>query len=745
MKPVGNPPVDWLGVPLRNRENKTIGVLAVQSYSDRYRYTENDQNILAFLSSQVALAIERRKAEEALRSSEARQGALLNAIPDLIFVIDHEGRVTDYKAPFGTNGIPLVPVLSKLIQDSLSTKIAETMIFHAQKVLNSGKVELFECEVPMPNPGGEIRHLEVRMSASDKSHVLTLIRDISEKRQAENNIEQQRTLLRKVIDVNPNFIYAKDRQGRFTLANQAFAQAYGTTVEELIGKTDSNFNPNEQEVKQFLRDDLEVIDNNHGKYIEEESITDSIGNVRRMQTVKLPFVIPGSTEIQVLGVSTDITYAFQDSLTRLPNRRVFVDRLGRVLRRLKRFSSTISAVLMLDLDRFAMVNESFGHYTGDELLILAAQRLQMSLRTVDTVARMGGDEFAILVEDLESVNSIIQIAERVINEISLPFELQDQRVVISASIGIVLCASDYEPENILRDADIALHRAKAAGKGRYEFFEETMWENVRNKLQLDTDLRQAINRNELALHFEPIIDIRTGRVKSLEALLRWHNPERGLVKPGLIIPLLEETGLIIPIGEWVFREACRLMSLWHKNLPATSDISISVNLSTKQFLQKNLVSDFSRIISETGFDPHYLHLEITESAIIENETLVIAALENFRAMGIHIYMDDFGTGYSSLVNLHKLPLNAIKIDRSFISGRGNLLNGAEIVRTIIHLANDLHLETIAECVETKEQLNMLRMMGCNYVQGFLFTPTMPSQATETFLCNQEGMYTWIKP
>ena len=736
LKPVGTQPIDWLGVPLKNRKNKTIGVIVVQSYSERYRYTENDRSILSFVSSQIAVAIERRQAEEALRRSETRQSALLQAIPDLIIVLDKNGIIQDYKAPLERYQFGSTQVIGKPLEDVFPTTIAEEMKLKAVEVIKSSEITLYDFELKVSESGNISHNYEARMSISSDSQVLVLIRDVSEQRQAENRMKEQRTYLRQVIDINPNLIFAKDREGRFTLANQTVAELYGTTVENLIGKMDQDFNPNSQEVNQFRSDDLEVIESLQEKFIEEESITDVNGAVRRMQTVKLPLITPGTKEIQVLGVSTDITYLFQDALTNLPNKRVFIDRLDRALRRSRRFGETYSAVFMLDLDRFAMVNESFGHGAGDELLIKAAQRLITCLRTADTVARWGGDEFALLLEDLESVNSITQIAGRVLEEISAPFDLNDQRVAVSASIGIVLCSPDYLPENILRDADIALHRAKVSGKSRYELFQETMRENIRKNLALETDLRQALEKNELVLNFEPIINLENGRVISLEALLRWDNKERGRLFPGKFIPLAEETGLIVPIGDWVIREACTLMKSWHDQHPASRDIAVSVNLSTKQFMQNDLVSRVEQILRDTGFDPNYLHLEITESVIIENETQVIEALHQFRDMGIKIYLDDFGTGYSSLVYLHKLPLHAIKIDRSFISGNGEPQNGLEIVRTIIHLANDLHLETIAEGVETPEQLTLLRGMGCDFIQGFMFTETMSLQVTESLLSSQ---------
>ena len=742
LKPVGTQPIDWLGVPLKNRHDKTIGAIVVQSYSERYRYSENDRNILSFVSSQIAVAIERRQAEDALRRSEARQSALLQAIPDLIIVLDKTGIVKDYKAPLEKYIFAFGQVVGKPIHDILPKNIADEMHIRSLEVLKSSEISFYEFEIMDKEREGIPFSYEARMSVSSDSQVLVLIRDVSEHRQAENRMIEQRAFLRQVIDINPNLIFAKDKDGCFVLANQAVAELYGTTVENLIGKTDKDFNTNILEVNQFRQDDLEVIESLHEKFIEEETVTDIKGNYRRMQTVKLPLITPGTKEIQVLGVSTDITYSFQDALTNLPNRRVFVDRLGRVLRRSRRFGETYSAVLMLDLDRFAMVNESFGHATGDDLLIMAAQRLGTCLRTADTIARLGGDEFAILVEDLESVNSITQIADRVLEEISVPFDLGDQRVAVSASIGIVLCSPDYLPENILRDVDIALHRAKSLGKNRYELFKETMRENIRKNLALETDLRQAIENKELVLNFEPIINLETGKVISLEALVRWDNKERGRLYPGTFIPLAEETGLIVPIGDWVLREACTLMKGWHDKHPASREIAVNVNLSTKQFMQEDLAKKVEYILTETGFDPNYLQLEITESVIIENESQVIEALKKFRSMGMKIFLDDFGTGYSSLVYLHKLPLNAIKLDRSFISGHGEQLNGLEIVRTIIHLANDLHFETIAEGVETPEQLILLRGMGCDFIQGFMITETMSPQETDAFL-EKQPIFGWI--
>jgi len=429
--------------------------------------------------------------------------------------------------------------------------------------------------------------------------------------------------------------------------------------------------------------------------------------------------------------------AFHDTLTGLPNRALFMDRLRLAVGRAARAKKYLFAVLFLDLDRFKNVNDSLGHTVGDRLLVAIARRLEKCLRHIDTIARFGGDEFAVLVEGVEDANDAVRLAERLQREVITPINVGGLEVFTSASIGIALSSTGYElPEDVLRDADTAMYRAKAAGKARHEIFDTAMHDRAVALLQLENDLRRAVERDEFAIHYQPIVSLSDGRVRGFEALVRWHHPERGLVTPAEFISVAEETGLIIPLGLWVLRESCRQMARWQTMFPATRALTLSVNISGNQFMQPDLVEQVRRVLRETGFDPHRLQLEITESSVIENTETVTAMLVQLRALGIRLSMDDFGTGYSSLSYLHRFPIHTLKIDRSFVSGCGASEDN-EIVRTIIMLARNMGMEVVAEGVETREQLASLRDLSCEYAQGFLFSHPLDAETTTRLLAGGE--------
>ncbi|MDD2696036.1 MAG: EAL domain-containing protein, partial [Anaerolineales bacterium] len=426
--------------------------------------------------------------------------------------------------------------------------------------------------------------------------------------------------------------------------------------------------------------------------------------------------------------------AFHDSLTGLPNRALFMDRLQHAIQRNKRRKDGWFTVLFLDLDRFKTVNDSLGHVLGDQLLIAAARRLQTCLRTSDTIARFGGDEFVILLEDLESNDDATQVAERILIEMTEPFTLAGHQMVITTSIGVVFSTQGYKkPEEMLRDADIAMYRAKEQGRRQYVVFNSAMRAYVTANLELESDLRYALDHQELEVHYQPIYSVKSVRMIGFEALVRWRHPKRGLVRPAEFIPFAEETGLIIPIGRWVLQEACRQMHAWHVAFPTQPPLTVSVNLSNKQFSQTDFFTEVRQALDETGLDPHALRLEITESVIMDNPELAIDILNRLQSLGVEVHIDDFGTGYSSLLYLHMLPINAIKIDRSFISGSGMQDNGPEIIQTIIKLAHELKVEAIAEGVETQEQFERLRNLDCEYAQGYLLSHSLESQAVERLL------------
>ena len=421
--------------------------------------------------------------------------------------------------------------------------------------------------------------------------------------------------------------------------------------------------------------------------------------------------------------------AFHDALTGLPNRALLLDHLRLAIETIKRHADHVFAVLFIDLDRFKNINDSLGHGIGDHLLIALARRLEGCIRPSDTVARLGGDEFAILLDGLDDARDAISIAERIQRELMQPFNLGGHEVYTTASIGITLSSTNYEqPEHVLRDADTAMYRAKENGKARHELFDTVMHAHAVALLKLENDLRRAVERSEFQVYYQPLIALETNRIMGFEALLRWVHPERGFISPAEFIPLAEETGLIFEIGRWVLNESCRQMQSWQQS--ASRQLKISVNLSSKQFSQPNLIEQIKQALNVTQLDPHCLQLEITESVVMENAEAAAQMLKQLRALGVHLSIDDFGTGYSSLSYLHRFPVSTLKIDRSFIGRMGAGDENAEIVRTIITLANNLGMQVVAEGIETETQLAQLRALKCDYGQGYLFSrPVDAEQAT----------------
>jgi diguanylate cyclase (GGDEF)-like protein len=425
-----------------------------------------------------------------------------------------------------------------------------------------------------------------------------------------------------------------------------------------------------------------------------------------------------------------------DALTRLPNRTLFMERLGHAIARSKRRSTYLFAVLFLDLDRFKIVNDSLGHQVGDELLVAVARRLESCLRLEDTVARLGGDEFGILLENIGDISDAGRIAERIQEKLATPVNLSGYEVYTSVSIGIVDSASAYGlPDYMLRSADMAMYRAKASGKARYEMFDRRMHAHALARLQTETDLRRALERGEFAVHYQPVISLRDGRICGMEALLRWNHPERGLIAPGEFIPVAEETGLIIPIGRWVLEAACKQLRAWHEHQLPGDPLSVGVNLSVKQIAQSDLVEHVGQVLRDTGIPPRCLKLEVTESVIVENPKAASDVLSELKSLGIELHMDDFGTGYSSLSYITQLPIDAIKIDRSFVNEIDAMDRHFQLVKTIITLAQGLDLDAVAEGVTTKAQLTALRELGCEFAQGFYFSPAVEPGAATALLLN----------
>jgi len=454
--------------------------------------------------------------------------------------------------------------------------------------------------------------------------------------------------------------------------------------------------------------------------------------------------------LRMAGSQTDITEGkVSDPLTGLPNRLLFIDRVGRLIKHTKRRKDHLFAVLFLDLDGFKMINDSMGHLIGDQLLLGVANRLEKCLRSTDTVARLGetftvarlgGDEFTVLLDDIKDPGDAKRAADRMMKALVPPFILGGKEVFTSVSIGIALSTSAYEqPEEILRDADTAMYRAKSMGKARYEVFDADMRASVMARLQLETDLRRALERGEFRNFYQPIVALVSGEIAGFEALLRWQHPTRGLLGPIEFIPVAEETGLIRELGWWNLRKACQQISEWRASSIAHHNLTISVNLSAKQFLQPNLVEDIKKLLAELALPPEALKLEITESTVMADPLGAVEMLQQIKSLGICLAIDDFGTGYSSLSYLHRFPLDTLKIDRSFISGMGGDGEGMEIARTILPMANNLRLDVVAEGVETVQQVDLLKKLQCKYGQGYYFSKPLSAEGTSALLA---GDLTW---
>lgn len=451
----------------------------------------------------------------------------------------------------------------------------------------------------------------------------------------------------------------------------------------------------------------------------------------------------GST-LRMAGSQTDITERkVSDPLTGLPNRLLFVDRLGRLIKHAKRRKDALFAILFLDLDGFKMINDSMGHLIGDQLLIGVANRLEKCLRSTDTlarlgetftVARLGGDEFTVILDYLKDPNDAKAAADRLMKALAPPFILGGKEVFTSVSIGIALSSTAYEePEDMLRDADTAMYRAKSLGKARFEVFDADMRASVMARLQLETDLRGALERTEFQNFYQPIVSLDTGQIVGFEALLRWQHPTRGLLGPEEFILVAEETGLIRELGWWNLHEACRQVSEWRAGSDGHRDLIISVNLSAKQFLQPNLVADIRKLLHDLSLSPDALKLEITESAVMADPSAAVEMLQQIKAIGIRLAIDDFGTGYSSLSYLHRFPLDTLKIDRSFIRDMQIGGEGMEIARTILPMANNLRLDVVAEGVETIEQVALLKQLHCSYAQGYYFSKPLSAEGSRALL------------
>jgi diguanylate cyclase (GGDEF)-like protein/PAS domain S-box-containing protein len=467
-----------------------------------------------------------------------------------------------------------------------------------------------------------------------------------------------------------------------------------------------------------------------GRWVSLELIASNLLHVPQVEGLLL--TCRDITERKVLEAR--LTHqAFHDALTNLPNRALFMDRVAHALRRAARHAQGV-AVLFLDVDRFKTINDSLGHAAGDHLLRAVAERIHACVRPEDTLARLGGDEFTILLDNSADRAMATDVAERILTALQAPICINGHEIVISASIGIVCSGTESTtPDDLLRYADIAMYQAKSAGKGRYLVFDHAMNAHALERLELEHDLRRAIELDELRVYYQPIVDLRTAQMTGLEALARWQHPAHGLVAPAHFIPLAEETGLIVPLGRWVLETACRQVRHWQAHHPHARTLEVSVNLSARQFRDAQLVGDVAQILADTQLLPACLKLEITESVVMDVADAAAATLQELKALGIQLAIDDFGTGYSSLSYLKRFAVDTLKIDRAFVAGVGQDVEDTAIVRAVTTLAHSLGLSVTAEGVETAAVVAHLHALGCTAAQGYFFAKPLPSDAIPRLL------------
>ena len=433
--------------------------------------------------------------------------------------------------------------------------------------------------------------------------------------------------------------------------------------------------------------------------------------------------------------------ATHDALTGLPNRVLFTNGLECAAPDGRAPQGEPICRAFPDVDNFKIVNDSLGHPIGDRLLVAIAERLRTIARHVDRIARLGGDEFAVMAEEIRNAEDAISVSQRIQEVFQSPFSIDGHSVFVTVSIGIAMCDACKGPaSDLLRDADTAMYYAKAMGPGRHAIFEQGMHVNNVNRLQIESHLRDALERENLHLHYQPIVSLATGQIEGLEALVRWEHPTRGPISPSVFIPIAEETGAIFPLGRWVLRTACRQMRAWQASLPDNSPFVLSVNLSARQFAQSDVVEQVAQTLKETGLEASYLKLEVTETAAMKDAETAIAVLTRLKELGVRLSLDDFGTGYSSLSFLHRFPVDTLKIDRSFIQRIDDAGRNWEIVRTIRSLAENLGMDVVAEGIETGVQRAVLHRLGCGYGQGYYFSPPIDVQAVHALLTASPPAY-----
>ncbi|EKU99914.1 PAS domain S-box/diguanylate cyclase (GGDEF) domain-containing protein [Leptolyngbya sp. PCC 7375] len=630
---------------------------------------------------------------------------------------------------------PAKPTLGQT-SDPLQSPILQQLLSQGNQNRQTQKNSTFKTELSLESSIGLDRTVllsESWVKAQQQTLRFGMIHDITERKQAE--LERDR-FFNLAIDL----LFIADADGVFKRINPSWFDTLGYTADDVLSQSFWQFMlPEDQHSKQDLQDTLAQGQEINGL---EFQVRSKDGDYHWIAWNLVPFpqedLLYGSGRdiTQRKASAARLTYeTLHDSLTGLDNRVCCLNRLELAIEHQKRQPHEHFAVLFVDLDNFKYINDSLGHLVGDQLLIQVSQRLKAVVRGIDGVARLGGDEFLILLEQLDHLNDALKTVYRLQKELQKPFQLGGREIFTSASIGVVFSNLSYQSvDDIIRDADIAMYRAKSEGKSSYAIFDQTMYLQTLHLVEIETDLRKAIKAQEFCLYYQPLVNLKPPhQLKGFEVLLRWHHPDQGLIPASEFIPIAEETGQINAIDEWVLRNACKQLKTWQAKGKVTMDVYLSVNLSGQQFRNPSLIYTLDTILTETQLDPQCLKLEITESSLIQNTQAATEIMKLICNRGIELSLDDFGTGFSSLRYLQQFPISTIKIDRSFVDGLNNSDRNFRITSAIVNLAKALGFNTIAEGVEAHEQLTELHELGCDAGQGYLFSKPLPATKVESYL------------
>lgn len=711
----GTTGTDWMGVPLLHND-LVIGVMVVQSYSEDTRYSEQDLLMLTFAGQHVVGAMMRVQDKERLTSAvNARTKELMAQIREREkseLLQESLYRISELAndASFDIN------VFYSKVHNIVGQLINATNFFIAKYYQDEDTIE----------------YVYVVDEESDKTRCYFKTRKLSD-HYSELVIRQQKTVLLTKDDMK---VLYETGQTRKPTSEHSWLGVPLKYSGKLLGvMVIQSYTPKTTYTQQDA-ELLNFVSNHVSSAIQRRETSDIERQSHELleQQVKLRTLALEEEIIQRKEAEKKLKHtASHDSLTGLPNRAVFVDLLNHAIACNKRKPELSFAILFLDLDRFKVVNDSLGHHAGDTLLKRIARELSAILRGKDTVARLGGDEFVILIEDLDSQKEAIDIAKRITELLKEPFVINSQLVFTGTSIGILFSDDRYDnADTMLRDADTAMYHAKDSGKGRYEVFDASMHQRVQNALTLESDIREALEKEEFTPYYQPILQLENGKIRGFEALARWPSDKRGFVLPDEFIPLAEETNLVKAIDFQIMKKACQQLKVWQKTL-SRHDLYVSCNLFCNQFFSPTLPSDIENILVETGVKPEHLRVELTERALLENTDIVLANMKALKHLGVKILLDDFGTGYSSLSYLHRFPIDVLKIDRSFINNVHEHENNRAIIKTIVDLATNLNMATVGEGIENAEDAKLLQRMDCAYGQGFYFAKPMPAQEMELYI------------